>query len=245
MSTEERDSIYSEARAQVKNFRFDESVVRVFPDMIRRSVPGYPLILEQLPILARRVVQPDSQVYDLGCSLGAVTLALRRAIQSADVKIVAVDNSAAMVARCRDVLAQDNSRVPVEVKQADILHLPIERASLAVLNFTLQFIPPAARAGLIRKIADGLLPEGAIIIAEKLNFDHADEQELMVEWHHDFKRAQGYSDMEIAQKRAALEKVMIPDTQYIHEQRLREAGLQRISCWFRCLNFAAFIAFKP
>lgn len=239
-----RDQIYQQAQEQIEPFRFDEQVVRVFPDMIQRSVPGYTMILEQLPLLARRVVQAGSRVYDLGASLGAATLSMRRAIQCPDCEIFALDCSAAMVSRCREILAQDNSRVPVQVIEADVLNYPIERASLVVLNFTLQFIQPELRAGLIQRIVQGMLPGGALVIAEKLRFEDEAEQTLMTDWHHDFKRAQGYSDLEIAQKRASLERVLIPDTWAIHQQRLSAAGLVGISQWFRCLNFSAFVAFK-
>lgn len=242
---QERDQIYQNSQEQIDPFRFDERVVKVFPDMIERSVPGYRPILEQLPLITRRVVKPHSRVYDLGCSLGAATLSMRRAIQVEDCRIIAIDCSEAMVNRCREVVDTDNSRVPVEVIQSDILTHPIENASLVVMNFTLQFIEPGARQSLINRIAAGLLPGAALVIAEKITFDDAAEQELMTEWHHDFKRAQGYSDLEIAQKRAALENVMIPDTAQTHEQRFAAAGLVRYSQWFRCLNFSAFIAFKP
>lgn len=243
--TQQRDRIYQHAQEQIEPFRFDEQVVKVFPDMIQRSVPGYLPILEQLPLLARQVVVPQSRVYDLGCSLGAATLSIRRAIQVEDCEIIGVDCSEAMVTRCREIMAQDNSRVPVEVVQGDILTHPIENASLVVMNFTMQFISPEQRADLVQHIFAGLRPGAAFVFAEKLRFDDAEEQHLMTEWHHDFKRAQGYSDLEIAQKRASLERVMLPDTEAIHRQRLQSAGFVRISQWFRCLNFSAFVAFKP
>ncbi|GAB4190618.1 MAG: carboxy-S-adenosyl-L-methionine synthase CmoA [Wenzhouxiangellaceae bacterium] len=243
--SEQRDQIYQNALNQVPDFRFDDSVVRVFPDMIQRSVPGYLPILEQLPLLARRVVSPGSRVYDLGCSLGAVTLSLRRAIQQPETRIIAVDRSSAMIRRCRQLIDQDNSVVPVDVVEADIIDYPIEQASLVVLNFTLQFIERQQRLQLLQRISDGLLPGGALVIAEKVRFDAADEQQLMTEWHHDFKRAQGYSDLEIAQKRAALENVLLPDTLEEHHERLRAIGLETVATWFRCLNFVAMIGFKP
>jgi tRNA (cmo5U34)-methyltransferase len=243
--TQQRDRIYQHAQEQIEPFRFDERVVKVFPDMIQRSVPGYLPILEQLPLLARQVVVPHSRVYDLGCSLGAATLSIRRAIQAEDCEIIAVDCSEAMVNRCREIMDQDNSRVPVEVVQGDILNYPISNASLVVMNFTMQFIEPELRAQLVAHIFAGLRPGAAFVFAEKIRFDDAEEQQLMTEWHHDFKRAQGYSDLEIAQKRASLERVMLPDTETIHRERLGHAGFVRFSQWFRCLNFSAFVAFKP
>ena len=41
-------------------------------------------------LFAERFVQPNSNVYDLGCSLGTTTLALRSRITAPGVKIIAV-----------------------------------------------------------------------------------------------------------------------------------------------------------
>ena len=42
------DRIYATPQARVADFVFNEDVVRVFPDMIKRSVPGYPAIVENI-----------------------------------------------------------------------------------------------------------------------------------------------------------------------------------------------------
>lgn len=240
----ETDKIYDHPHGQVAGFRFDEQVVRVFPDMIERSVPGYGLVLELSGLLARQKVTPGSRVYDLGCSLGASTLAVRRNILHDDCRIIGVDNSAAMVERCREMLALDNSRVPVDVIEADVLNVPIENASMVLLNFTLQFIDPAQRLDLLRTIYQGLLPGGVLLLAEKLHFDNPADNELLIDWHHEFKRSQGYSNLEIAQKRQALENVLRPDSMDTHKQRLKDAGFEQVMTCFQALNFAAIIASK-
>ena len=78
------DRLFAQPLAQVPDFVFNEDVVRVFPDMIKRSVPGYPTIVENIGVLAGQFAQPHSVLYDLGSSLGAVTQALRRGIISLD-----------------------------------------------------------------------------------------------------------------------------------------------------------------
>lgn len=237
------DASWSEDRA-TPPFEFSEAVVKVFPDMIERSVPGYRLLLDLLPLLVRRAVQPGSRIYDLGCSLGAATLAARRAVQVDDVEIVAVDCSPDMIARCREVVAADNSRVPVDVVEADLLDLPIDKASMVLVHFTLQFVPLAERDRLIRRIHDGLRPGGVLVLAEKLAFEPASRQAWLDTHHHDFKRSQGYSDLEIARKRQALENVLVPETREQHHARLTAAGFETVIDWFQCFNFAAFAAVR-
>ncbi|MGY6555142.1 MAG: carboxy-S-adenosyl-L-methionine synthase CmoA [Wenzhouxiangella sp.] len=239
----QRDCIYQAHDAESGSFQFSESVVRVFPDMIERSVPGYRLLLELTPLIVRDAVVADSRVYDLGCSLGAATLAARRAVQAPGVDIIAVDRSPQMVARCRQIVAEDNSIVPVSVLEGDACDIPIERASLVLMYFTQQFIDPDKRPALLRRIADGLLPGGVLLLAEKLAFDQ-DAQDWLDHHHHAFKRAQGYSDLEIARKRQALENVLIADTRQAHHQRLLEAGFEQVIDWFQCLNFCCFAAVK-
>ena len=239
-----KDKIYRESTAPAAPFEFSEQVVRVFPDMIERSVPGYRLLLELTPVLVKRAVRPDTRIYDLGASLGAATLAARRAVHEPGVTITAVDNAPEMVARCRQVIAEDNSRVPVEVVEADIQDIEIENASVVLVYFTLQFLALKARDELIAKIAGGMVPGGVLIMAEKLAFEPEADQRWMDNHHHDFKRAQGYSDLEIARKRQALENVLVPETRQAHHQRLQAAGFGEIHDWFQCFNFACIAAFK-
>lgn len=240
----ERDRIYTQGQGPAAPFEFSEAVVRVFPDMIERSVPGYRLLLELTPLMVRRAVQPGSRIYDLGCSLGAATLAARRAVGVDEVEIIAADTSPDMVERCREILAADNSRVPVEVLEADACELPIENASVVMMYFTLQFIAPERRSALLAKIARGLRPGGVLLLAEKLAFEPESTQAWLDTHHHDFKRAQGYSDLEIARKRQALENVLVPETREAHHARLRQAGFDQVIDWFQCFNFAAFAAVR-
>ncbi len=240
------DRLFSQPLEQVPDFVFNEDVVRVFPDMIKRSVPGYPTIVENLGVLAARFAQPHTALYDLGASLGAVTQSLRRHVRSDGCRVIAVDNSAAMVERCHQYLTAQDSMfqelLPVHVLEADILALPFEPASVVAMNFTLQFIAPDQRLELLGRIRQALLPGGALILSEKLRFADEQAQDLLNELHLDFKRANGYSELEIAQKRSAIENVMRPDTLEAHQERLHAAGFSKVVPWFQCLNFASLIA---
>lgn len=242
--SDEQDKLFAKNRALTTGFRFDEQVVKVFPDMIARSVPGYELVVPMIGMLARRYAQNDSNIYDLGCSLGAASLAMSLAVRTGGTRIVAVDNSEAMVLRCRKNVAEQSVGLPIDVHLQDILITPIENASVVVLNFTLQFLSPDQRQSLINRISEGLLEGGALIISEKICFEGSQEQADQTAWHHDFKRAQGYSELEIAQKRNALEDVLRPETETAHFKRLQQAGLSRHYRWFQCFSFASYIAFK-
>ena len=242
--TDNEDRLFAKSRAVTSGFRFDEQVVRVFPDMIARSVPGYELVVPMIGMLARRYAQEGSQIYDLGCSLGAASLAMSRAIRTRVYRIIAVDNSEAMVDRCRNILTENPSSIPIDVRLQNMLDTPIENASVVVLNFTLQFLDREQRQTLINRISAGMRKGGVLIISEKICFEDQRQQNDQTNWHHDFKRSQGYSELEIAQKRNALEDVLRPETESAHFDRMLEAGLSRPCRWFQCFSFASYIAFK-
>lgn len=242
--SENPDRLYANQLTHIEDFVFDQRVVDVFPDMIKRSVPGYTTIIAMIGDLAERYARSDSRCYDLGCSLGAATLAMRHRIRAADCRLIGVDNSPAMIERCRQVIAADSGEVPVDLICARLQEVEIERASVVVLNFTLQFIPLEERLAVLQKIYAGLLSGGVLILSEKLAFDDQLHQQLMIDLHHNFKRANGYSDLEIAQKRSAIEQVLLPETLDTHRQRLRRAGFTSVDVWFQCFNFASLIAIK-
>ena len=227
-----------------KDFVFDEQVVRVFPDMIRRSVPGYGLVLHMSGLVARRYVQANSNVYDLGCSLGATTLAMRQAVSAPGVRFIAVDSSPEMIGQCRGRLGPEDGQAPVQCIQEDVCRLDISNSSMTVLNYTLQFIEPQQRLSLLSRITAGTRPGGVLLLSEKICFEQPVEQELQTELHHDFKRAQGYSELEIARKRNALERVLQPDTDATHRRRLLQAGWRNVVCCFQAFNFVTYLALR-
>ncbi|WP_445427701.1 carboxy-S-adenosyl-L-methionine synthase CmoA [Alishewanella sp. HL-SH05] len=240
----QKDHVYAEPLAHIQDFRFDDAVADVFPDMIQRSIPGYQTIIQTIGKLTARYQQANSHYYDLGCSLGAASLSMRRHITADNCKVIAVDNSSAMIERCQRHLQAFRSDVPVDAILGDIRQLTIENAAVVVVNFTMQFLAPEDRQALLNKIYQGLKPGGLLIISEKFKADTPVNDELLIDLYHDFKRANGYSELEISQKRTALEKVMRPDTLATHNARLQQAGFHSHSVWFQCFNFCSMFALK-
>ncbi len=239
-----RDSIYADPLGQISGFSFDENVVRVFPDMLRRSVPGYNTIITQSGLLAERYAQAGSNLYDLGCSLGATTFSMRQSLTQPDCRLIGIDNSTAMVLQCCEILKENPGQTPVDIVLGDIATSKIEQASVVAMNFTLQFFKPENRSKLLQRIYDGMLPGGVLIISEKITFEDDRQQKLHTDMYHNFKRANGYSDLEISQKRTALENVLIPDTLQQHKDRLQNAGFASAEVWFQCFNFVSMVALK-
>lgn len=240
----EQDRVYSDPREQVGEFVFDQQVARVFPDMIGRSVPGYDSVINLSSVLAAQYVQPASLCYDLGCSLGATSQAIQRGIRVPGCRIIAVDNSPAMLEQAVKRLPATTDATPIDFVCADIAQMEFKNASMVTLNFTLQFIPLEQRTALLQRIQAGLRPGGILILSEKIRFDDPVEEQLQIEMHHAFKRANGYNDLEISQKRSALENVLIPESLEQHQTRLEQAGFQRADLWFQCFNFVSLVARK-
>lgn len=239
-----KDNIYTESLANIADFNFNAQVADVFTDMIERSVPGYRSIITMIETLTGHYAQPGSTLYDLGCSLGGATLSMRRGISVENCNIIAVDNSESMVERCKKTIERDHNPTPVETLCADMRDIEIQDASVVVLNFTLQFIPPEDRAPLLKRIAKGMRPGGVLILAEKVIFNDAHLNQLLIDIHHDFKRANGYSDLEVSQKRSSLENVLIPETIPTHKDRLLDAGFTSVDVWYQCFNFMSMLAVK-
>ncbi|QIW16252.1 tRNA (uridine-5-oxyacetic acid methyl ester)(34) synthase TrmP [Pasteurellaceae bacterium RH1A] len=239
-----KDTIFSAPIEKLGDFTFDETVAEVFPDMIQRSVPGYSNIITAIGMLAQRFVTAGSRVYDLGCSRGAGILSIRRNLAVNDVQIIGVDNSQPMVERCRNHISAYHSDIPVQILCEDIRNIEIKNASMVVLNFTLQFLPPDDRLALLTKIYQGLNPNGVLVLSEKFKFADESMNELLIDLHHTFKRANGYSELEVSQKRTALENVMRTDSIDTHKSRLKAAGFEQIELWFQCFNFGSMVAIK-
>lgn len=241
------DRIYAEQSGDTP-FRFDDSVAQVFPDMLQRSIPGYAASLEAIGSLAARYVQDGTRCYDLGCSLGAATLAMRQGIRANNCRIVAVDNAPAMIERCRIALSHDDAmatrQTAVDVVQTDIRDVEIANASMVVLNYTLQFIDRSDRDTLIQRIYNGLIDGGVLVLSEKVIDEDTRMEDLLVGLHHEHKRRNDYSALEISRKRTALENVLIPETVRQHRERLHNAGFPHAAVWLRYFNFVSIVAIR-
>ncbi|KEY91622.1 tRNA (cmo5U34)-methyltransferase [Candidatus Photodesmus blepharus] len=239
-----RDTIFSTQIDKISHFAFEENIVKVFPDMIERSIPGYNNILSTIGMLAKRFVKPHSKIYDLGCSLGAATLSICRSIDQKGCCIIAVDNSKSMVKHCKFRLKASQSDVPVKVLKKDIRNIEITNASFVVLNFTLQFLAPEDRYSLLKKIYSGLCFGGMVILSEKYTFEDTVSHGILTELHHNFKRSNGYSELEINQKKSAIKNVMRPDSIQIHKARFKNIGFSSSEVWFQYFNFGSIFAIK-
>ena len=238
--TKTRDNLFESGIAEP--FRFDARVSRVFADMIKRSVPGYGLFLETLAVVARQFLREGGHVYDLGCSLGACSLAIQQAVPDRAFRLTAVDNSPAMIEHARAALMDGGNAASVQLLEADILEIEFDAPSLVVLGFTLQFLPFAARNQLLTRIAESMPDDGVVVLAEKVHFDDPGTQALQTGLHLEFKRTQAYSELEISGKRQALENVLITDTVAEHVTRLERAGFECVTPVLQAFNFVTLLA---
>lgn len=239
-----KDKIFAGEQGPHGSFEFNDSVAQVFPDMLQRSIPGYAATIQAIGSLADKYVTPRSRCYDLGCSLGAATIAMGRNISAANCRIIAVDLAPAMIERCRRAVDAATITSDVSVVEADIREVEISNASMVVMNYTLQFLSPAERADMLTRIHAGMLPGGLLVLSEKVVDDDAATEKLLVDLHHDFKRRNAYSDLEISRKRAALENVLVPDSEATHKNRLVDAGFSHVGTWLRYFNFISIVAVK-
>jgi len=240
-----QDKIYRNRIDKIADFTFDEKVAAVFPDMIQRSVPGYSTIVAMTGVLAGRFAKNNSNCYDLGCSLGASLYAMASEIgkrgDNINIPIIGIDNSQAMLDRCKTISQSFNN---ISFRCEDIEKTKISNASVVVMNFSLQFIPQQLREDILKRIYQRMNDGGILVLSEKIIFEDKHLDELNINLHHEFKKANGYSDLEISQKRSALENVLIPESLNTHEQRLKKIGFKHCDVWFQCFNFASLVAIK-
>lgn len=241
------DTLFATPQEAIAHFSFDEKVAACFPDMIGRSVPGYGQITAMTGVIAKRYLPAHAHIYDLGCSHGAATLALCQQLGHRPFSITAVDLSPAMITQARTHLEKhlDTATLSqITLEEGDLAAMSYRPADMIVINFTLQFLPVDQREAVLAQLYHALTSGGILILSEKITCESRDAERTLFELHHDFKRANGYSDLEISQKRSALEDVMRTDTLAIHHDRLDRVGFARHFTWFQYLNFASMIAFK-
>jgi len=236
-----RDEIFKN-KGDISKFVFDKEVAEVFDDMVIRSVPGYMQMIELIGLISRRYVSENSNVYDLGCSTGAATIAVAANIKAKGVKIFAIDNSISMLDSCKKNLK--NNKSDVRFIESDINSIEFKNASLVILNLTLQFIETSKRLNLIKKIFHGLIPGGALIVSEKIIHNEPKIDEHLSSLQSFFKLENGYSKSEISRKRKAIENILVPETSQKNIYRLTQAGFENTTTILQCLNFASFLSIK-
>lgn len=224
-----------------KQFEFDEEVAAVFDDMLQRSVPFYKESQKITEFFALKNLKDGSLLYDLGCSTASLLLNIHRDM-SVKAKLVGLDNSQAMLKQAQRKCEAYGADIRVEY--ADILSYEYKSADVFISNYTLQFIRPLVREELVKKIAANLNKEGVFIFSEKVISHHSKLNKELIECYYEFKKAQGYSEYEIMQKREALENVLVPYSEEENIQMAKNAGFSHCELLLRWSNFCTFIAIK-
>ena len=240
-----RDKVYARRISHMPDFEFNNNVADKFDDMIRRSVPFYNQIQDMIASLSVHFVQNGTSVYDLGCSTGTTMVNLIKKNVSKHVKYIGVDLSMPMLKKCKSKLTEKKLVHKCELVQADISgEIEIENASLVLLNWTLQFVRPLHRDKLIKKIYDGLVNNGCLLVVEKVLGQYSLLNRLYIDLYYEYKTKMGYSKLEISQKREALENVLIPYRIEENLELLKKNNFDIIDIFFCWYNFAGFIAIK-
>ena len=224
-----------------KHFEFDAEIAAVFDDMLQRSVPFYEEAMTLTQRFAKQYLKADGVVYDLGCSTASTLLNIERSL-GVEARLIGLDNAPSMLDQARKKILAFNSGV--EVLEADILSYEYQACDVVISNYTLQFIRPLVRETLIKKIADAVKEEGAFIFSEKVVSPNSRLNKALIDCYYEFKETQGYTQYEIAQKREALENVLIPYSEAENIEMAERCGFSHCECIFRWANFATFIAIK-
>jgi tRNA (cmo5U34)-methyltransferase len=238
------DEVFAEPLDRVDDFKFNEQVAGVFDDMVSRSVPQYAEIQRMLAELTAYFATEGSNIYDLGCSTGT-TLALVHGALPVKANLIGVDNSAEMLAKCRAKLTTLGLGDTVDLRQADLDHeVEIRDASVVLLVLTLMFVRPLYREKLMHTICAGTRENGCLLLVEKVLGDGSLFNRLFIERYYAYKRRRGYSELEIAQKREALENVLIPYRLSENRDLLLGAGFREVEVFFKWYNFVGIVAVK-
>ena len=225
-------------------FRFSEKVARVFDDMLVRSVPLYGEALKQQARICCQYYKKGTHIFDLGCSHGNFGVLLLDCFGKTPFQLIGVDSSMPMIRRYQKRLAGLPGNSGIDLICANIEDINIDNASVVVINLTLQFLDPDIRSFLIQSVFDGLCKGGVLLLTEKTRHPDPELNRLELESYYQFKRENGYSELEISQKRDALEKVLIPETVADHEQRIKKAGFSSFNIWLKWFNFTSMMAIK-
>jgi tRNA (cmo5U34)-methyltransferase len=241
-----RDQIFAEPAERIADFDFGKRTAEVFDDMLGRSVPFYAEIQRMIGELAADYAADGTSIYDLGCSTGTTILQIAENVpRERNIRYVGIDSSPEMLEIARTKLADPGFDRPFDLECADLnAGVRIDGASVVLLVLTLQFIRPLYRQRLIRSIHDGLTENGALILVEKVLGENSEFNRLFIEHYYEMKRENGYSDLEIAQKREALENILVPYRLEENKELLREQGFKHVDIFFKWYNFCAIIATK-
>jgi tRNA (cmo5U34)-methyltransferase len=238
------DKVFNEEIKKPSDFKFSSKVASVFDDMVNRSVPFYGEIQRMIAELSAGQALPGTNVYDLGCATGTTLIGMNTTVAE-EIHFIGVDDSEQMLDKCRNKLQENGFKRTFELIKADLNQgIVIHNASVVVSCLTLQFIRPVYREKFIWSVYDGLISGGVFILVEKILAEEDCINRDFIKYYYDMKRRNHYSEMEISQKREALENVLIPYKLSENILLLRECGFAHTEIFFKWYNFAGLIAFK-
>jgi len=238
-----KDNLYQDPQAPA-DFTFNSRVAEVFDDMLQRSVPCYHQVIDMVATLLARLVKPGDRIYDLGCSTGTTLLELSRRMATSELEFVGIDSSPAMIDKATLKAEMFAKKDTIRFIHGDIAAVELESCGACILNYTLQFIRPLARQNFLTRLHQALKPGGVLIISEKIICHDLEINRAFIDFYHDFKRSQGYTETEIARKRAALENILIPFSIRENSELLQKSGFSHVEAFFQWFNFASFVAIK-
>ncbi|MCF6251980.1 MAG: carboxy-S-adenosyl-L-methionine synthase CmoA [Methylococcaceae bacterium] len=239
-----KDQVFKEEIQKVEDFKFDTTVASVFDDMVNRSVPFYGEMQRMMAELSADHAQTGTDVYDLGCATGTTLIGMNTSVAD-DIRFIGIDDSKKMLDKCRSKLEDVEFRRPFELRFGDLnQNIEISNASVVILCLTLQFVRPINRAKLLKDIFDGLNSGGVLILTEKILAEDSVFNRDFIKHYYNHKRRNQYSEMEISQKREALENILIPYKLSENITLLRDAGFSHCEVFFKWYNFAGLIAIK-
>ena len=239
-----KDQVFTKEMSQASDFKFGVSVANVFDDMVNRSVPFYSEIQRMLAEQAADYAQAGTDVYDLGCATGTTLIGMDTSVAE-DIRFIGIDDSPEMLAKCRSKLDEAGIRRPYELRVADLNQtVAVSNASVVVLCLTLQFVRPIFREKLLKSIFDGLVSGGVLILVEKILTENSAFNRDFIKYYYNYKRRNNYSELEIMQKREALENVLIPYKLSENIALLRDTGFAQCEVFFKWYNFSGLVAAK-
>ena len=240
----DKDRVFKEEINTAADFKFGSTVASVFDDMVNRSVPFYGEMQRMIAELAADHAKTGTDVFDLGCATGTTLIGMNTSVPE-DIRFIGIDDSPEMLDKCRNKLNEAGFSRPFELRVADLnSKVEITNASVVVLCLTLQFIRPIHREKLLKSVFDGIQSGGVLLLVEKILAEDSFFNREFIHYYYNFKRRNQYSEMEISQKREALENILIPYKLSENIALLRDIGFENCEVFFKWYNFSGLVARK-
>lgn len=243
-SNKRKDTLYNVESVE-KDFAFSQRVVEVFDDMLDRSIPHYQEVIAASAQILNRILQDNDVIVDLGCATGTTLLEFSRRLENKSLRYIGVDNSQAMLEKARLKTELYNKQNLITFQEQDIKDISLPDCGAFILNYTMQFLRPVQRESFLTRIVNNLRPGGILLLSEKTISHDPYLNRLFIDFYHNYKRDKGYSELEIAKKREALENVLIPFSIDENRALLKKVGFHSVETYFQWFNFVSIVAVKP